>query len=46
MIEYLASPEVSSEIMNWLAILLLATMIIVFCVVGYVAIKEILDDDN
>lgn len=45
MIEYLASPKLFSALMNFAAILLLATMTMVFCLVGYVTIKEILDDE-
>ena len=45
MIEFLASPKLFSALMNFAATLLLATLTIVFCVVGYVIIKEILKDD-
>ena len=45
MIEFLASPKLFSALMNFAAILLLATMTMMFCLVGYVTIKEILEDD-
>lgn len=45
MIKYLASSGFSSALMNFTATLLLATLTIVVCVVGYVTIKEILKDD-
>lgn len=45
MIEYLASTELFSALMNFAAILLLTTMTMMFCLVGYVTIKEILDDE-
>lgn len=46
MIEYLASPELFNALMNFAAILLLATMTMMFCIVGYVTIKEILDHEQ
>ena len=45
MIEFLDSPELFNALMNYAAILLLATMTMRFCIVGYATIKEILDDE-
>ena len=45
MIEYLASPELFNALMNFAAILLLTTMTMMFCIVGYVTTKEVLDHE-
>lgn len=45
MIEYLASPELFNALMNFAAILLLTTMTMMFCIVGYVTTKEVLKHD-
>ena len=45
MIEFLASPKLFSALMNYAVILLLATMTMMSCIIGYLTIKEILKDD-
>lgn len=45
MIEFLATPKLFSALMNYAAILLLTTMTMMFCIVGYATIKEILDHE-